>query len=151
MPEVFFPPARSFGVEEAIAFVCLGALCGVASWAFIRLLVFMEDGFPKLPGGKYAQNIAGMAFIGLMMLGLAHTFGHSYVDGIGYGVIQSILDQGMTATGLLILLFALKMLATTISVGCGASGGIFPPRSFSARRSGRRSRRSPLSSSRTLD
>src|ERR1700733_7122982 len=42
VPEVFFPPATSFGVEEAIAFVCLGALCGVASWAFIRLLVFME-------------------------------------------------------------------------------------------------------------
>ncbi|MBV8796069.1 MAG: chloride channel protein, partial [Hyphomicrobiales bacterium] len=130
VPEVFFPPARSFGVEEAIAFVCLGALCGVASWAFIRLLVFMEDGFPKLPGGKYVQNIIGMALIGLMMVGLTHAFGHSYVDGVGYGVIQSILDQGMTATGLLVLLFALKMLATTISLGCGASGGIFSPSLF---------------------
>ena len=60
VPEVFFPSASSFGVEEAIAFVCIGALCGVASWAFIRLLVFMEDGFPKLPGGIYAQNIIGM-------------------------------------------------------------------------------------------
>jgi chloride channel protein, CIC family len=42
-------------------------------------------------------------------------------------VIQSILDQKMTAAGLLALLFALKMLATTISLGCGASGGIFSP------------------------
>src|ERR1700744_2821599 len=57
VPEISFPSATSFGVEEAIAFVCLGALCGVAAWAFIRLLVFMEDGFPKLPGGIYAQNI----------------------------------------------------------------------------------------------
>jgi chloride channel protein, CIC family len=130
VPEVFFPPARSFGVEEGIAFVCLGALCGVASWAFIRLLVFMEDGFPKLPGNIYTQNIIGMTLIGLMMVGLTHTFGHSYVDGVGYGVIQSILDHGMTATGLLILLFALKMLATTISLGCGASGGIFSPSLF---------------------
>jgi CIC family chloride channel protein len=127
VPEVFFPSASSFGVEEAIAFVCLGALCGVASWAFIRLLVFMEDGFPKLPGNIYTQNIIGMTLIGLMMVGLTHTFGHSYVDGVGYGVIQSILDQDMTATGLLILLFALKMLATTVSLGCGASGGIFSP------------------------
>ena len=60
VPEVFFPSASSFGVEEAIAFVALGALCGVASWAFIRLLVFMEDGFPKLPGNIYTQNIIGM-------------------------------------------------------------------------------------------
>ena len=70
VPEVFFPPASSFGVEEAIAFVCLGALCGVAAWAFIRLLVFMEDGFPKIPGGIYTQNIIGMTLIGLMMVGL---------------------------------------------------------------------------------
>ena len=127
VPEVFFPSASSFGVEEAIAFVCLGALCGVASWAFIRLLVFMEDGFPKLPGGIYAQNIIGMTLIGLMMVGLTHAFGHSYVDGVGYGVIQSILDKDMTATNLLVLLFGLKLLATTISLGCGASGGIFSP------------------------
>ena len=33
----------------------------------------------------------------------------------------------MTATGLLVLLFVLKLLATTISLGCGASGGIFSP------------------------
>ena len=72
VPEVFFPPASSFGVEEAIAFVCLGALCGVAAWAFIRLLVFMEDGFPKIPGGIYVQNIIGMTLIGLMMVGLTH-------------------------------------------------------------------------------
>jgi CIC family chloride channel protein len=130
VPEVFFPSASSFGVEEAIAFVCLGALCGVASWAFIRLLVFMEDGFPKLPGGMYVQNIIGMTLIGLVMIGCTHVFGHSYVDGVGYGVIQSILDQGMTATGLLVLLFVLKLLATTISLGCGASGGIFSPSLF---------------------
>src|SRR6201996_4728052 len=51
VPEISFPSATSFGVEQAIAYVVLGALCGVASWAFIRLLVFMEDGFPKIPGG----------------------------------------------------------------------------------------------------
>ena len=87
----------------------------------------MEDGFPKLPGGIYAQNIIGMTLIGLMMVGLTHAFGHSYVDGVGYGVIQSILDKDMTATNLLVLLFGLKLLATTISLGCGASGGIFSP------------------------
>jgi chloride channel protein, CIC family len=127
VPEILFPPARSFGVEEAIAFAALGALCGVAAWAFIRLLVFMEDGFPKIPGGVYVQNIIGMAIVGLMIVTLQNAFGHSYVDGVGYGVIQSILDQGMTATWLLALLFVLKLLATTISLGSGASGGIFSP------------------------
>ena len=127
VPEIVFPTARAFGVEAAIAFTALGALCGVAAWAFIRLLVFMEDGFPKLPGNVYTQNIIGMTLVGAMMVGLTHAFGHSYIDGVGYGVIQSVLDQSMTAAGLLALLFALKLLATTISLGCGASGGIFSP------------------------
>ena len=130
VPEIVFPPARHFGVEEAIAFVTLGALCGLAAWAFIRLLVFMEDGFPRLSRNIYIQNIIGMALVGLMMVGLTHAFGHSYVDGVGYGVIQAVLDQRMTAAGLLALLFVLKLLATTVSLGCGASGGIFSPSLF---------------------
>ena len=125
--DIQFSLAGTFGLQEAIAFVLLGILCGVAAWAFIRLLVFMEDGFPKLPGNEYTQNIIGMSVIGLMMVVLTRTFGHSYVDGVGYSVIQAILDQKMTAAGLLALLFALKMVATTISLGCGASGGIFSP------------------------
>ena len=127
VPEIVFPTARAFGVEAAIAFTALGALCGVAAWAFIRLLVFMEDGFPEVPGNVYTQNIIGMTVVGMMMVGLTHAFGHSYIDGVGYGVIQSVLDQSMTAAGLLAILFALKLLATTISLGCGASGGIFSP------------------------
>ena len=127
VPEILFPPARFFGVEEALAFAALGALCGVAAWAFIRLLVFMEDGFPKIPGGAYVQNIIGMGVIGVMMVALQNRFGHAYVDGVGYGVIQSVLDQSMMAAGLLALLFVLKLFATTISLGCGASGGIFSP------------------------
>ena len=84
--------------------------------------------FPKLPGNAYTQNIVGMALVGLMMVALTHAFGHSYVDGVGYGVIQSILDHEHDGrSGLLALLFVLKLLATTISLGCGASGGIFSP------------------------
>jgi chloride channel protein, CIC family len=127
VPDVQFSLAGSLAVTEILSFVLLGLLCGVAAWAFIRLLVFMEDGFPKLPGNDYTQNIIGMGLIGLMMVGLTRVFGHSYVDGVGYSVIQSIFDQKMTAVGLLALLFVLKMVATTVSLGCGASGGIFSP------------------------
>ena len=57
----------------------LGVLCGVASWAFIRLLVVMEDNYPRLPGNAYTQNVVGMAVIGLMMIGLIRVFGHGKV------------------------------------------------------------------------
>src|ERR1700744_6480645 len=127
VPSIQLSTAPVIGLQETIGFVLLGILCGVASWAFIRLLVLMEDGFPKLPGNAYTQNILGMALIGLMMVVLTHAFGHPYIDGVGYGVIQSTLDNQMTSAGLLALLFVLKLLATTVSLGCGASGGIFSP------------------------
>jgi len=127
VPDVQFPLVASFNVQEALAFVLLGLLCGAAAWAFIRLLVFMEDGFPRLSENEYVQNIVGMLIIGAIMVGLTRVFGHSYVDGVGYSVIQQILDHKMTAAGLLILLFALKLIATTVSLGSGASGGIFSP------------------------
>src|SRR5580704_13703619 len=127
VPAIQSTLSQAPSLEEALAFVLLGILCGIASWAFIRLLVVMEDGFPKLPGNVYTQNIVGMTAVGLMMVLLTRFFGHPYVDGVGYGVIQSTLDNQMTSVGLLALLFGLKLLATTISLGCGASGGIFSP------------------------
>jgi CIC family chloride channel protein len=130
VPEFTFTLAQAFQPDDAIAFIALGLLCGVAAWGFIRLLVVMEDNFPKLPGGPYVQNLVGMAAIGLTMVGLTCLLGHSYVDGVGYGVIQSILDGDMNAVGLMALLFGLKLLATTVSLGCGASGGIFSPSLF---------------------
>jgi CIC family chloride channel protein len=127
VPNVQFSLTGVNAPAEIVSYILLGLLCGVAAWAFIRMLVFMEDGFPKLPGGEYIQNIVGMTIMGLMMVGLVHVFGEPYVNGVGYSVIQSIFDQKMTAVGLLALLFVLKMVATTVSLGCGASGGIFSP------------------------
>lgn len=127
VPDIQFSMVASFNVQEAIAFVLLGLLSGAAAYGFIRLLVFMEDGFPKLSSNEYVQNVVGMSSIGVMMVVLTHLFGRSYIDGVGYSVIQEILDHKMAAAGLLTLLFAAKLLATTVSLGCGASGGIFSP------------------------
>ncbi|MGY4325672.1 H+/Cl- antiporter ClcA [Bradyrhizobium sp. LB7.2] len=138
VPDIQFSMVASFNVQEAIAFILLGVLSGAAAWAFIRLLVFMEDGFPKLSGNEYVQNIIGMSSIGLMMVALTHAYGHSYIDGVGYSVIQEILDHKMVAAGLLALLFVLKLVATTVSLGCGASGGIFSPSLYLGANSGRR-------------
>ena len=44
---------------DLLLIVALGAACGLAAWAFIRLLAFFEDWFPTLPGGAYAQVVRG--------------------------------------------------------------------------------------------
>ncbi len=115
---------------DLLVIVVLGAASGLAAWAFIRLLAFFEDWFPALPGGAYVQVAAGMAVIGAMMVGFTRFFGHPFINGVGYGVIQSILESQMTVPVLLVILVAAKILATSISLGSGASGGIFSPLLF---------------------
>ncbi|MEJ0097526.1 MAG: chloride channel protein [Bauldia sp.] len=112
------------------AFALLGVAAGVASWLFIRVLAWSEDFFPILPGNAYTQNIVGMLLIGLIFLGFQYWTGHAQTAGVGYSTIQSILDGGNYSVVLLIALFAGKLLATTISLGAGASGGVFSPSLF---------------------
>jgi CIC family chloride channel protein len=134
VPADVMPLSHGINIEQAIAYASLGLLVGVGAWLFIRVLVFMEDYFPKIPGGPYLQNVIGMGIIGVMMVALGHYFGHYYVDGVGYGVIQALLaggkdlsTNGMELWALLGLLFVLKLVATSVSLGSGASGGIFSP------------------------
>ena len=116
--------------SDFLIVIMLGFCCGLASYAFIQLLALLEDWFPTLPGGEYTQAAFGMAGIGAMMVGFTHFYGHPFVNGVGYGVIQSILDGRMAVPSLLIMLGAAKLLATTVSLGSGASGGVFSPLLF---------------------
>lgn len=132
----FFVPAEAMlpGVgmhpTELAAFAILGILAGVASWAFIKLLAFSEDFFPTIKGGPYIQNVIGMLSIGVMAYGFQVFTGHAHTSGVGYSTIQSILEGNQTLVWLLIALFVGKLLATAISLGSGASGGVFSPSLF---------------------
>ncbi|HZD27061.1 MAG TPA: chloride channel protein, partial [Alphaproteobacteria bacterium] len=103
-------------------YMLLGIFCGFASWAFVALLYATEDAFERIPGGPYVQSVIGMTGIGVLLYTLLQTTGNYYVDGVGYGTIQAILTNEMTAAGLLALLFFAKLLATSVSLGAGASG-----------------------------
>jgi CIC family chloride channel protein len=110
-------------------YVLLGALCGVAAALFIKTLHFAEDVFEKVPG-RYTRHIFGMLLVGVLIYALHQSFGHYFVEGVGYSTIQAILN-GWGATGwLLALLFVGKLFATSTSLGAGSSGGIFSPSLF---------------------
>jgi chloride channel protein, CIC family len=53
-----------------------------------------------------------------------------YIEGVGYSTIQAILTGDLQWPALLLILFAAKLFATSISLGSGASGGIFSPSLF---------------------
>ena len=115
-----------------LGFVVLGVLTGVGAWAFVRMLTFMEFYFekPYWRSHPYITHAFGMTLLGVLMYVLYLTFGQYYVDSVGYGTIQAILDGNMTSLLLLVILFFAKLFATTISLGTGSSGGVFSPSLF---------------------
>jgi CIC family chloride channel protein len=59
-----------------------------------------------------------------------NTCGHYYVEGVGYSTVQEILSGWRIPLLLLVILCGLKLLATALTLGSGASGGIFSPTLF---------------------
>ncbi|HEX4260449.1 MAG TPA: chloride channel protein [Acetobacteraceae bacterium] len=110
-------------------YALMGALIGVAAAGFIRGLHWLEDRFDTVPG-RYLRHGLGMLLVGLLMYGFWRMAGHYYVEGVGYATIQATLYSHIVGIGFFLLLFIGKLLATTISLGSGSSGGIFSPSLF---------------------
>jgi len=107
----------------------LGVLAGIAAAGFIRGLHLMEDAFDLIPW-RYPRHMLGMLLVGTGMYGFWLTSGHYYIDGVGYAAIQSVLQGQVTVPLFLLILFGSKLLATSVSLGSGSSGGIFSPSLF---------------------
>jgi CIC family chloride channel protein len=71
-----------------------------------------------------------MLFVGTLGYGFLLFTGANQTSGVGYATIQAILDGGIVSIPLLAALFVGKLLATTVSLGAGSSGGVFSPSLF---------------------
>ncbi len=133
-PAFSVPAALAMHNEQApipalIMFALLGILIGLAATAFIRGLVFAEDLFPKIRN-PYLRHVIGMLMVGSLIYMLLIYQGHYFVAGVGYATIQAILTDNLAGIALLLGLFVAKLFATSVSLGSGASGGIFSPSLF---------------------
>ena len=72
----------------------------------------------------------GMALVGVIIFLCQRYLGHYYVAGIGYATVQDTLAHVLTDPYLLLFLCFLKLLATSLTLGSGGSGGIFSPSLF---------------------
>ena len=60
--------------------------------AFHRSIYGCEEFFEKhVKGGYYVQHMAGMLVVGSLMYALMRSFGHYYIQGVGYATIQDVL------------------------------------------------------------
>jgi CIC family chloride channel protein len=139
--QIFFGPHPSFVIPSfeapyfhidnpllLFSYAGLGVLLGAASTMFIKSIYGFEDFFDKhVKGGYYVRHMAGMFVMGVLLYVLMSTLGHYYIQGVGYATVQDVLTGNLSQLYLLLLLFILKLFATSLALGSGASGGIFSP------------------------
>ena len=112
-----------------IFYVVLGLIIGVVSLIYIRSIYIFEDFFDKrVPGNYLTRHTLGMFAVGVIMYVLMLSTGHYHVEGVGYATVQDILSGDIT--WVLLILCVLKLLVTSLTLGSGASGGIFSPALF---------------------
>lgn len=109
---------------ELIFYGILGLLCAIVSFIFIKVLYFSEDFFDerlKIP--DYFKPVLGGLIIGAIAIFSPE------IMGIGYDTINNAL-HGQTIWYIALSLIFLKILATSVTLGSGGSGGIFAPSLF---------------------
>ena len=127
----FLGDTQSFMVEayelvsawEIPMYVVLGIAAGAVALAFIYVLYKMEDLFDAWRFPPYLKPVVGGIVIGLLGFYNADLFG------VGYAGVEKAL-VGEIALGTLLALCVLKMVATSVTIGSGGSGGVFAPSLF---------------------
>lgn len=120
----FIPPTYSLiSPLEILFYIILGIATGFAGWLFVKSLYLSEDYFDKWDVPIWVKAMAGGLFIGMLAIFLPE------VMGVGYESMDLVLTNELPFFIVGALLIG-KILATSISLGAGASGGIFAPSLF---------------------
>jgi len=130
IPSLIMDATGTLSTDGFLSFAILGLIVGLLAFVYARAIYAFEDFFDALPGNYYTRHTLGMTMVGILMYLLMQNLGHYYIQGVGYATIQDILDGQLQAPGILLLLVALKLLAVSLTLGSGASGGIFSPALF---------------------
>jgi CIC family chloride channel protein len=109
---------------EFLVYGLLGIAGGVVSVAFTQLLLRTRKWFLTLPQKTvWFQPVAGGVLVGAMGWFVPQ------VMGVGYGYVGNALNDHL-ALKLMVLLLAMKLVASAIAYGSGNAGGIFGPSLF---------------------
>ncbi len=118
------PDYHMVNPAEMLTYVLLGLLAAVVAVAFVKALYWSEEGFERLTiVPSWAQPVLGGLGVGILALWLPQ------VTGVGYDTITLAL-RGELLVGMLLTVLAVKLLATTLTLGSGGSGGVFAPSLF---------------------
>ena len=135
-PSFIIPEYSMVSAWEIISYGLLGVITALVAWIFMRSLYKCEDLFDAWKFPEYLKPVIGGLFIGIIGLFFPDLFGVGYGSGYGPGGVfleNGGVDKallGELGLGLLLVLGFLKIIATSLTIGSGGSGGIFAPSLF---------------------
>lgn len=122
-PHFDIPSYSIVSLWEFCFYPILGVITGFVALAFTKILYWLEDWFDDLSIPEWIKPAIG----GLLLGGIFAVF--PQVFGVGYGAMNQALTNNMEIRLLLVLIFV-KIIASSITLGSGGSGGIFAPSLF---------------------
>ncbi|MFC1650082.1 chloride channel protein [Candidatus Latescibacterota bacterium] len=119
----YLPQFEMVTIWELFIYLFLGLIAGLVGYLFNKILYGSEDVFTKLKFPSWLKASLGGLIIGLIAIKFPH------IMGVGYETIGGLFNGEFTLWLIISLIF-IKILATSITIGSGGSGGIFAPSLF---------------------
>lgn len=108
---------------ELPLYALMGLLAALIAMVYIRTICVVEDAVGKIHIPDYAKPALGGSLVGAVGIFEPRVFA------VGYDTIEAALATQLAFGGLL-LLCALKLVCTALTVGSGGAGGVFVPSLF---------------------
>ncbi len=132
--------------QEILLYIVLGLVCAIAATMFVKIFYRTEDLFAKWKPPAYLLPAIGGLIVGVIgFVSIEYVSTDTFtadIFGVGYGphygpggefhesgAVDSIL-LGEVGAWVVLSLLGLKILATSITLGSGGSGGVFAPSLF---------------------
>lgn len=117
------PELAPIPVQQVLPFIVLGVVTGVVAPFFLKFLNAVRGLFKATGLGLPLRLALGGLMLGALLVVMPQ------VAGNGYSVVNSLLHVTW-AWQAVVLILLFKVLATAITVGSGAVGGVFTPALF---------------------
>ena len=123
VPAFIIPKYQLKSIWEIPMYVVFAFLAGLVAVMFTKFLYKCEDIVDSIKIPEYTKPAIGGIAIGVIGLYYPHIFG------VGYPAMETALSGNMLASLTLGLMF-IKILATSLTLAAGGSGGVFAPSLF---------------------
>ena len=120
----FVEPAYTFDPAQVGWFLIIGVIAAAVGYLYARVFYGTVALTRRLPGNKVIKPAVGGLLVGLLALAIPQILAS------GYGWVQiAMTREGLASIPLWIVLVlpVAKIVATSLSIGTGGSGGIFGP------------------------